>query len=223
MEARPAYERACRGRPRGRPDKDLRQAPEQHLAVDHERRIVAAAIAEQDDVVAGAAGLVAPDGAVREGLEERRDLALDDGRAALVERDPLGDEAPGLEVGPHQVEVLPGVERRGALDPRVNGIARDDVELLVGGQDVMAGVVVDDRDPGIRELAARLAGHDVVVLRPEVGHDLLTSGSISADHELGRRGGGGTSPRSRRRRSRRRAPSSSCSGRGGGKPGSGRA
>ena len=105
-------------------------------------------------------------------LEERRHLALDGLGRALVERDPLGDHAARIEVALDEFEVFLGVEGRRALDPGMDRVRGDDVELLPGRQDVVAGVVVDDLDPRVVQ--------DVVVLRVEVaGHDLRESAARS--------------------------------------------
>src|SRR4030095_17032830 len=59
-----------------------------------------------------------------------------------------------------ELEVLLCVERRRTLDPRMDRVRRDDVELLVRRQNVMPRVVVDD-------LHTRLVYDVVVLLREE--------------------------------------------------------
>ena len=76
----------------------------------------------------------------------------------------------------HQLEVLLRVERRGALDPGMDRVGRDDVELFLRRQDVVPRVVVHD-------LHARVL-HDVVVLLREVRrHDLRDQRLDLADHD----------------------------------------
>ena len=124
-----------------------------------------AGLAEHHDIVAVAVLVVTPDRALGEGLEEGGDLAADDRLVALVEGHPLRDEAARLEALLHELEVLLGVERGRALHPGMDRVGRDDVELLLGGEDIVARVVVDD-------LHARIV-HHVVVLVLEVRRDLL--------------------------------------------------
>ena len=64
----------------------------------------------------------------------------------------------------HQLEIFPRVECGRALHPRMDGIAGDDVKLLVRGEDEPARVVVNHRD-------ARVLEH-VVVLLEEIVRDL---------------------------------------------------
>src|ERR1039457_3581184 len=78
-------------------------------------------LTQQDHVVTLALPTkVAPDGAMREGLEKRRNLALNRFHIALIKRYPLSDETARVQVPLHQFEVLGGIERRNPFDPRVN-------------------------------------------------------------------------------------------------------
>src|ERR1041385_8844810 len=117
-------------------------------------------LSQQHDVVAAAGDIVAPERAVGEDVEEGFDFALHGLRIALVERHPLSDHAGWIEMLLDQLKVFLGVERGAAFDPRVNGIAGDDVELFGGGENEMARVVIND-------LGARVVD-DVVVLLAEI-------------------------------------------------------
>src|SRR4029450_10678190 len=117
--------------------------------------------AEPPALIAAASGVrVAPDGSVREDAGEGRDLALDDVFRALVQRHPLRQDTARVQVRLDELEVLLRVERRSTLDPRMNRVRRDDVELLVRRQNVMPRVVVDDLHPRVV--------YDVVVLLLQV-------------------------------------------------------
>ena len=87
-------------------------------------------LAEQHQIVAGAVVGVAPDDAVRERLEEGRDLALHRLGVALVELHEQRDDAAGVEVLLDHLEELARVEHRRALHPRIERIGGDGVELL---------------------------------------------------------------------------------------------
>ena len=87
-------------------------------------------LADEHEVVARAVVRVAEDDAVRERLEERRDLALHRLGVALVQLHEQRDDAAGIQVLLDDLEELLRVERRGALHPRIERIGRDRVELL---------------------------------------------------------------------------------------------
>src|SRR5262245_39062024 len=64
---------------------------------------------------------------------------------------------------PYQLEVLAGVERGGAFDPRMDGVGGDNVKLFAGGQEIVPRVVIDD-------LHARVV-ENIVVLFGEILRD----------------------------------------------------
>ena len=77
---------------------------------------------------------------------------------------------------PANLKILFGVQRRGALDPRMNGVGSDDVELLFRRQDEVPGVVVDHLHPRVV--------HDVVIFLPEKWCDRPGNQRLEfADHD----------------------------------------
>ena len=142
------------------------QPPLKFVDVDHRRLD----LAEQDGVVAVALAVVAPDDPVGEDLEEGGDHALGRLQVALVERDPEAHDPARVQVIAAHLVVFHRVQRGAALDPRVDRVGGDDVELLAGGAEEVPAVVVDDLDLLAIDRVGVLAGDavdDVVILLAE--------------------------------------------------------
>src|SRR5437667_8196176 len=88
-------------------------------------------LTQEDQVVSLAVQVVAPDGAVGKNLEERGDLALYYVHVGFVEGHPLGDQSPRVEMALAKFEVFLRIQRGGSLDPGMNRIGGDNVELVV--------------------------------------------------------------------------------------------
>src|SRR5437899_4025492 len=113
-------------------------------------------LTHENDIVPEPVDIVAPDRAARKHVQEGRDLALDGLRVTFVQRDPLSDDAAGIQMPLAQFEVLPGVECGSALYPRMNRVRRDDVEFVPHCEHMMPCVIVDD-------LGAAIVHHAVVL------------------------------------------------------------
>ena len=127
----------------------------QFFYVDSQRCIVG--FSQHDGIVTFAIEIVAPNGAVREHLEERGHFAFHYRRRAFIKRHPLRDHAAGVQVSAHRLEILLGVERSGPFHPGMDRIGRNDVELFLGCQQIMPGIVVVN-------FHARIIYHIVILL-----------------------------------------------------------
>ena len=67
-------------------------------------------------------------------------------RLRLVEGDPEAHDSAGIQMIAAHLVVFHRVQRGAALDPRVDRVGGDDVELLLGGAEEMPAVVVDHLD-----------------------------------------------------------------------------
>jgi hypothetical protein len=94
--------------------------------------------------VAAAVDVVAPDGAVREYFEECDDGTLDRVEIRFKKLDVHGNGAAGVEVLLHSLQEFLDVQIRRTLHPGVQGIDRDAIELVAGGQEVVTAVVDSD-------------------------------------------------------------------------------
>ena len=142
------------------------------MRVEVDRRVARAP--EQHRVVARALDGVREQRAVRERVEERRDLALHRFVAALVELQEHGDDAAFVQPRLAELPELARVERRRAFHPRVERVGRDRVELLVRGREQVPAVVDANLDFRVRDDA------EVVLARNTRAATRGTSGSISA-------------------------------------------
>src|SRR5262245_59148383 len=76
----------------------------------------------------------------------------------------------------YQLEIFLGIKCGAALDPGMDRIGSDDVELLACGEDVVPRVVVDDLHAWIV--------HDIVILLPEIASGgWWDDGLHLADHD----------------------------------------
>ena len=103
----------------------------------------------QDQVVTLAIVGVAPNHSLRKDLEKGSHLALHYLRGRLIKWDPLGDGPSWIQASRRQFEVLLGVESGRTLHPWMDGIGGDEVEGLVGREEEVAPVVVDQLHPGV--------------------------------------------------------------------------
>ena len=98
------------------------------VQIDLQRR----QLTHEDHVVTLTFAQVGPDGAVREGVEEGLQLALNSGLVGFIERHIKREIAAGVEVLFDGLEIFLRIERRGAFDKDIEGIGGDDVELIGG-------------------------------------------------------------------------------------------
>src|SRR5262249_20886982 len=93
---------------------------------------------------------------------KRGQLALHGLRIAVVNRQPLRNNASRIQVRLDELVVFLRIKSGGTFHPRVDRIGRDHIKLLPGREDEMARVVVDDASPPV-------AHHRVVLRGEELG------------------------------------------------------
>src|SRR5262245_43521092 len=131
---------------------------------------------EQDDIITAPLNVVAPYRPVGKDIEECSQLALHRRDVAFIQRHPLRDHAARVQAALAQLEILAGIKRRGAFDPRVDRIRRDDVELFARGENKMPRVVVTD--------LCLLVLYDAVVLGGKMlGNDFRNERLDLADYD----------------------------------------
>ena len=98
------------------------------VQIDLQRR----QLSHEDHVVTLAFAQVGPDGAVREGVEEGLQFALNGRLVGFIERHIEREIAAGVEVLFDRLEIFLRIQRGGAFDEDIEGIGGDDVELIGG-------------------------------------------------------------------------------------------